>query len=371
MTTRPRPQGFSLIELLVGIVVSMISMLAIMSAFAVYEGKKRTTTSGNDAQQNGSYAMYELERQLRTAGSSIVQGYNYSVWGCPVTAYTASKQTLPASSLPAPFTSSTWPLTTRLAPVLIASGGKTNPDVIGVISGNAALQIFKIAVTSTPSDAGMVVGNSLGIQTGDYLLGVLPNGTCALAHTPVASPTAQVSGATIAFDTANSPPTGLVSATYAFDMGPVPTFTLFGVDTTTNSLVYYDLMQRPINKNAPSIVPIADGIVQIKALYGIQTSSGSAMQWVQPIGSWSIATLTASASAAAAAISQIKAIRVAVVAQSRLPERASDYSGSNSLTLFPDLDSSVQYQITTQTQYRYKVYDTVIPIRNALVTTHY
>jgi type IV pilus assembly protein PilW len=371
MTDRIHHRGFSLIELMVGMLVSMICMLAIMSAFALYEGKKRTTTSGDDAQQNGSYAMYELERQLRTAGSTIVQGYNYSVWGCPVTAYTASTQTLPAPSLPAPFTSSSWPLTTRLAPVLIASGGASNPDVIGVVSGNAALQIFKIAVTSTPSDAGIVVGNSLGIQTGDYLLGTLSNGTCALAHLPTASPTAQVSGTSLTFDTANSPPAGLVSATYAFDMGPSPTFTLFGVDTTSNSLVSYDLLKRPINSNAPTVVPMADGIVQIKALYGIQTSSTSTMEWVQPTGNWSIATLTASASAASTAISQIKAIRVAVVAQSRLPERASDYTGSTSLTLFPDLDSSLQYQVPTQTQYRYKVYDTVIPIRNAFVTTHY
>lgn len=369
-------RGFSLVELLVGMVVSLICTLAMLSAFAVYEGKKRTTTSGNDAQQNGSYAIYELERQLRTAGSSVVQGYNYGAWGCPVTAATTSTQRLPATSLPAPFTSSGWPLTTRLVPALIASGGSNKSDVIGVVSGNAALQIFKIAVTGTPGVNNIVVGNSLGIQTGDYLLGTLSDGSCALAHIPSVSPTAQVASNTIVFDMANSPSTGLVSATYAFDMGPAPTFTLFGVDPTSNSLVSYDLLQRPINSNAPGIVQIADGIVQIKALYGIHTNAGDSSpdqidQWVKPTGSWSIKTLTASASAASTATSEIKAIRIAVVAQSRLPERSSDYVGGKSLTLFADLATSLQYKVPTQTQYRYKVYDTTVPIRNALVITHY
>ena len=375
---RLRQQGFSLIELLVGMLVSMICIMAIMSAFAVYEGHKRTTTSGNDAQQNGSYALYAMERQLRTAGSGIVQGFNYSLWGCPVSAYSytgsSTTPTLPATSLPAPFSTSSWPLTARLVPVLIAAGG-SNPDVIGTVSGNSALQVFQITVSSTPSASSVVVSNALGILTGDYLIGTLSNGTCALVHTPSASPTAQVSSTNIALDMTNSAPTGLITATKLFDLGPSPAFTLFGVDPSTNSLVSYDLLQRPINNNAATVMPIADGIVQLKALYGIHnigdTNPNQIDQWVQPTGTWDIGTLTASTAAAQTAMSQIQAIRVAVVAQSRLPERSTDYVGGTSLTLFPDLSSSLQYTVTTQTQYRYKVYDTTIPIRNVLVTMHY
>jgi len=360
---------------MVGLLVSMICLLAIMAAFAVYEGKKRTTTSGNDAQQNGSYALYALERQVRTAGSSIVQGYNYGVWGCPVTAYTTTAgsklQTLPAqSALPTPFTSSGWPLTTRLVPVLIASGD-SNPDVIGVVGGDSALQVFKIAVTSSSSASNVTVGNNLGIMTGDYLLGTLSDGTCALAQLTGSSTAIQVTDTTLALDSSNSPATGLKTATYLFDMGSTPTFTLFGIDASSNSLVSYDLLQRPVNGQAATVTPIADGIVQMKALYGIQASAGSAVQWVQPTGDWSIATLTASTTAAAKAMGEITAIRIAIVAQSRLPERSTDYTGKSQITLFPDLDTSLQYTVNTSTQYRYKVYDTTIPVRNALVITHY
>jgi type IV pilus assembly protein PilW len=382
MKARTRQHGFSLVELMVGTVVSMICVLAIMSAFAVYEGRKRTTTSGNDAQQNGSYGMYALERQLRTAGSGIVQGSNYGLWGCPVSAsiFTGSSTAavLPATSLPSPFTTTTWPLTTRMLPVLIGYGGTSGPDVIGVISGNSAQQNFKIAVSSTPSVSSAVVGNDMGILSGDYLMGIASNGTCPLAHVTAPTSTAtQVSSTTLAFDTSNSAATGLQTASYAFDLGQSPLFSLFTVDTSSNTLVSYDLLQRPINStNAAAVMPIADGIVMIKALYGVNTTASPATSplvstWVQPTGSWSIGTLTASTSAAASAVGAIKAIRVVIVAQSRLPERSTDYTGNTTLTLFPDLASSLQYTININSQYRYKVYDTTIPIRNALVTTHY
>lgn len=373
-----RQRGFSLIELMVGMLVSLICVLAIMAAFAVYEGKKRTTTSGNDAQQNGSYALYAMERQLRTSGSSIVQGLNYGLWGCPVTAYTTTSsgkvQTLPAqSALPSPFTSSGWPLTTRLVPVLIASGSAGNSDVIGAVGGNSVLQVFKIAVSSATSTNSIVVGNSLGIMTGDYLMGVMSDGTCTLAHltsSSTSSSATQVSGTTLALDAANSPDTGLKNATYLFDAGATPAFTLFGIDSSSNSLVSYDLLQRPVNGQAATITPIADGIVLMKALYGVQTSGSAAIQWVQPTGNWSIANLTASTSAAATAMGEIKAIRLVIVAQSRLPERSTDYTNNTPIILFAD-QPSLQYSFTPNAQYRYKVYDTTIPVRNALVATHY
>ena len=372
MPTMTRQRGFSLIELMVGMLVSMICMLAMMAAFAVYEGKKRTTTSGNDAQQNGSYALYTLERQLRTAGSGIVQGLNHGLWGCPVTAYTGGKKVLPAASLPAPFASSGWPLTTRLVPVLIASGGKNGSDVIGVISGDSALQVFSVAVSSTPSTHGVVVSNALGFFTGDYLIGTLSNGTCAMAHIASNGGTAtQVPSTTLVLDTPNSPSSGLQTATNVFNIGPSPSFTLYGVDPSSGSLVSWDLLQRSVDNQPAAITPVADGIVMVKALYGIQASGSSNLTWKQPAGDWDISKLTAGTNAAAVAMSQIKAIRVAIVAQSRLPEREADYKGEPKLTLFKDLPTDVQSSVPLDTQFRYQVYETTIPVRNAMVSQFY
>ena len=378
-------RGFSLIELMVGMLISLICVLAIMSAFAVYEGQKRTTTSGDDAQQNGSFSLFELERQIRTAGSGIVQGKNYSVWGCPITALTAA-------NMPAPFNDAalSMPATTLAMPVLITSGG-ANPDVISVIGGNASQQVFKIGVVSAPNATSVVVGNDFGLFSGDYLLGTMTNGSCAIGQiTPTATPT-QITSTNITLSAANTTVTGLENAVNMFDLGPSPVFSLFGVDPTTNSLVEFDQLQRAtgVGTNTgtdtgttPGTIPIADGIVQLKALYGIHnvgdpsTESPYAVDaWVQPTGAtWGISALTASTAAAQAAIGNIVAIRVAVVAQSRLPEQTSTYatgsytSGKTSLTLFPDLGAALQYTVATQIQYRYKVYDTTIPIRNAYIT---
>jgi type IV pilus assembly protein PilW len=360
-------RGFSLIELMVGMLVSMICVLAIMAAFSVYEGHKRTTTSANDAMQNGSFSLYELERQVRSAGSGIINGSHYSLWGCPIQATTGSTAVMPTGTLPAPFAS--WPSTVRAVPVFIQSGG-TGPDAIGVISGNAAYQAFNISISTASSATDFTVGNNFGIQANDYLLAPLSNSKCALVQVATTTGTTQVT-----LTSANSTSGGVQTAAYAFDLGTSPIFSLFGVDTTSNTLVSYNLLQ-----GGTTTTPIADGIVQIKALYGIHdgTTAGQSAnyidKWVQPTGTWAITALNTSTTTAATATGQIKAIRIAVVAQSRLPERSSDYITQNSkttLTLFPDLASTLQYQVTTLPQYRYRVYDTTIPIQNSMIITHF
>ena len=369
-----RSKGFSLIELMVGIVVSLISTLAIMAAFAIFEGQKRSTTSGDDAQQNGSFTLYALERQIRTAGSGLVQGNRYGLWGCALNASTNSATVLPSGTLAAPF--NLWPTNPLAMPVLIASGGAL-PDVIGVISGNPAGRVFKAPVSSTPDNATVVLTNSYGIFANDYLLGTLADGTCSISMA-AAAPTAN----SITLVASSSTSNGLQTATNVYDLGSAPVLSLYGVDPNTNSLVTYDLLQRPLtagSTTAPGAVPIADGIVQMKALYGIHDGTVCGVAdpscidyWVQPTGKWSIASLTANTAAASTAIGAIKAIRVAVVAQSRLPERSADYVGKTTLSLFPDLTaSSLNYTIAIQSQYRYKVYDTTIPVRNAMITRYF
>lgn len=367
-TVRSAQRGFSLIELMVGMLVSMVCVLAIMAAFTVYEGHKRTTTSANDAMQNGSFSLYEMERQIRSAGSGIINGSNYSLWGCPIQATTAGSVVMPTTgkTLPAPFNN--WPTTVRAIPALIYSGG-SSPDMIGIIGGNASYQAFNIAVSTTPSATALTVGNNFGIQTNEYLLGPLTNGNCALAQV------ATVTGTTnVTFSATNSASTGVQTAQYVFDLGYSPIFTVFGVDTGSNTLDSYDLLERSGNV----ATPIADGIVQIKALYGIHDGSTAGQtsnyidHWVQPTGTWAYSAINASQTSAYTAAAAIKAIRIAVVAQSRLLEKSTDYTtGSSSLVLFKDLPTTLQYTVTTNPQYRYRVYDTVIPLRNAMIINHF
>ncbi|WP_430388447.1 PilW family protein [Dyella sp. 20L07] len=382
-TTKCGETGFTLVELMVGMVVSLICVLAMMAAFAAFEGPKRTTTSGDDAQQNGSYSLFELERQIRTAGSGLTQGNNYGVWGCSITAYTTNQVIPRKTAFPAAFGS--WPQTIPgpmlAVPVLVAAGGtdasgNALSDTIAVVAGNPAGTVFKSAVQSSTTASTLVLDNSLGIYANDYLLATTTAGNCSLGQaSAVTSASNQVT-----LVAANSPSTGFTSAAYVFDMGAQPVISLYGVDPNTSSLVMYDMLQR----SGDTTLPVADGIVAIKALYGVDDGATNASipgsgklndgiidEWVQPTGTWSIATVTASQTAALTAFQEIKAVRLVVVARSQLPERSIDYAGAASLTLFSDLPTAVQYKITTQPQYRYKVYDTTIPIHNAIVQRWY
>ena len=83
-----RAPGFSLIELMVAMVIGLIGMIIIFQVFEVSEGIRRTTTSGGDAQQNGTIALYLMQRDLRNAG----MGFNDTPYaGCSMAGYDSTQ----------------------------------------------------------------------------------------------------------------------------------------------------------------------------------------------------------------------------------------------------------------------------------------
>lgn len=395
MRSYRRTRGFSLVELMVGILISIICTLGIMAAFSAFESQKRTTTAASDAQQNGSFAAVALEREVRTAGSALVQGKNYGVWGCAITAYSQSTQRLPLSgALAAPFAN--WPTTVRATPVLVASGGATAPDVIGIVRGNPAIRVFKTNVTST-NTTDVVVDNAFGFAANEYVLVSDKSGSCALAKAKTV--TVGSGTGTLVLNAPDAPPKGFQGAYsgsgYLMDWGLDPAVSLYGVDTKSNSLVMYDLLQKAATAAAAvPPTPIADSVVNLKTLYGVDDGAnggtagdGIVDEWVQPTGStWGIAALSPATDTPNAALrrAQILALRVAVVVQSRQIERAAPataasvqgaayigYSGPTTLKLFTDQAAANQYTIATLSSYRYKVYDMVIPIRNNYIQQYF
>ena len=74
---------------------------------------------------------------------------------------------------------------------------------------------------------------------------------------------------------------------YVFDLGINSSIALYGVNQSNNSLVIMDLLQQKIVAGeAIKPVPIADNVVQLKALYGISASTTDlpVSRWVKPIG---------------------------------------------------------------------------------------
>ena len=63
-----RTTGFGLIEIMVSLVIGMLAVIVMLQVFSLSEERKRTTTSGGDAQTNGNINLYRLQKDIRQAG---------------------------------------------------------------------------------------------------------------------------------------------------------------------------------------------------------------------------------------------------------------------------------------------------------------
>jgi type IV pilus assembly protein PilW len=70
--------GFSLVDVMVGMVIALLGVIIMFQVFGVSESVKRTTTSGGDAIQNGASALFAMERSIKSAGYGIFASNNVS-----------------------------------------------------------------------------------------------------------------------------------------------------------------------------------------------------------------------------------------------------------------------------------------------------
>ena len=116
-------RGVTLVELLVGMTIGLLSVVIITQVMAVSEEQKRTTSSGSDAQVNGALALSSLQREIRMAGYGLV-GAPYAA-GCEIRGATATG--------PLAGEAEDWILT----PVRIEQGADGAPDTIRVMRSNS------------------------------------------------------------------------------------------------------------------------------------------------------------------------------------------------------------------------------------------
>src|SRR5439155_165247 len=121
---RHQSRGFSMVELMVAMVISLIGVIIIFQVFETSEGVRRTATSGGDAQQNGAVALYFMERDLRNAG----MGINDTIYaGCNMIGSDSARTTPNFPPLGNPMI---------LAPAFITAGvDAQTPDQLAVFYG--------------------------------------------------------------------------------------------------------------------------------------------------------------------------------------------------------------------------------------------
>ena len=345
---RGRSRGLSLVELLVASAIGIIASLAIFQVFAVFEGQKRTTTSGGEAQTSGALALFSVERDVRLSG----YGFNAAdLVGC--TAQGWDQQTSTALS---PWT---------LAPVAITQGAGSTPGVAGapdtvmVMYGNGEELPAPVVlgVNSLSTHDFFKIFNPFGFRKGDVVLIAEAGKPCTLAQVSEIPP---LTGDSTRFNiqptvtTRYNDPAGLGTAyttsAKVFHLGAAPTFRSFSVQNA-------QLVSQPITSAA--VMPLYDGIVQLQAQYGKDTNNDGFVDLFDEISPTNTAGWAA-----------VLAVRVAIVARSGLYEKEQVSPATIRLwedsAATPTTTGPVWTLTADERHYRYKVFQTVIPLRNMI-----
>jgi type IV pilus assembly protein PilW len=389
-----KQKGMTLVELMVAMVIGLGITLAISSVLIASENHKRITTSTNDAQQTGSYAYNALDRAVRGAGSSIAESAfpsDVGVLGCHLTA--GAGAIFPrATPFPAPFAA--FPLTNPLivAPLLIGKNQSQDgvSDVIMVMSGSGSAGGVSRQITGGGNATSAILDNTVGFAHDDLLLvsqGGVPD--CLLEQVDTfTTATLNLAGTYYTATGGGTSMSALAGSTSSFvtplgnaDANNVQ-FTLFGIDSN-HTLFSYDLLRnlQLVGLTGGDVAQaIADGVVQMNAIYGVDTNGdGKQDNWAGPgeIGAWDINTVKLSPTK----MKQIVSVRIALVVRGEYYDTKRTAAGvpiavtPPTLTIFSGLTDTVTAVSLQQTinlsatdqQFRYRVFEFTIPLRNMLL----
>lgn len=262
-----RSGGFTLVEILVALIISLLGAGAIMQIYGTSEAGKRAAGSLAEAQAGSVVALYSIERELQAAGSGFMHAASL---GCILRSGLASgfdnRPLQPVSIVPSgasqTHASNLW----KIPP------GDAGSDMLAVASGAASI-MAEGAVLKTPAGSAATsytLSNIAGLVVGDYLLVSERNQPCTLttvAAAPAANGEVMVShpGA-VAYS---------LSAT-VFHLGRPPSVAVFAVRNGT--LTRCDFLVANCGDSSKTNdrsvwVPVANDVVGLRAQYGVDTAS--------------------------------------------------------------------------------------------------
>ena len=369
--SRRRNAGFTLIELLVAVAIGMAMTLAITMMLVRYEGNRRSLTTMNDSTIGGAYVSYALDRLVRSAGSGYTQGWR-NAFGCQLMVSRSGTTTLPrASDFPAPF--ATVPRAVRLAPVVIHAGGGTDgSDVLAIQTGASGLGESPLPVLpSSATTTDLRLPSTVGLRGNDLVMLFQDASVCMVQQAAagfVGGPNQQLDfGGLYADSDINGvllTGMGTPLSAWLAPLGSQPQFQLVGIGNNA-TLVTHDMLQLGGNDN---VVALADGVADLRARYGVDTNNDNVIDdWRDPsVAPWDAATLLDGSLASRNRLSQIVAVRLAVLVRTNSPERNSPTPGQ--MVLFADLATPITRTLTTaERQLRWRSVDFTVPLRNVLL----
>jgi len=403
--THFKQAGFSLVEIMVGLVIGLLATLVVLQVFSVFEGQKRTTTGTADAQTSGNVALYAIKRDVGMAGYGLLPIVNTPL-DCGTVNFNIDTAATGITAL------------STFSPITITDGG-TAPGASDIITlrystsntGGAISQIGAIAGNAVS------VGDNLACNAGDLALVIhSAKGSCGL--TSVQSITAgdhmNVNLTSVPAGSANGENLACLGKwqeiEYRINQTYDPTVPAKSQAYLQRKVSTFPIpLPNPPGNPATGDPSVVD-IVNIQAQYGISATAqtNQIVQWVnaKDAASWNAAVdgpqvidpATGNAMDFGPGLTipnrnLIKAIRVAVVARNGLLEKTYVTNSCSSLTgdaptglcawagssagtvisspapaidLSNDKDTSDLLLPNRWQRYRYRVFETIIPMRNVI-----
>lgn len=349
---RFRQEGFTLMELMVGMTIAMIATIVIIQVMSVFEAQRRSTTGSADAQTNGGIALYSIGREVQMAGFPLFPGVDTPM-SCTATTYGSTT-------------------IQGIAPISIVDEASTGGDSITIRYGSptatgataGATAGIPSQITAGPTGNAVPVGSNLGCTVGDAT--VVNSGVTCVMSTVTAVSAAGVSPITVT----------LADIVGAVVISGANLACLGAWNEITYAVASGDLNRTArINGVAGAATPSVVGVVNIQAQYGISAvaNSNQITQWVDPSGgTWAAPTV--------ANRNRIKAVRIAVIARNAQREASNVSTACSSTTAAaptgvcawagtvaspaPTVDLSAVD--ANWARYRYRVFETIIPLRNVI-----
>lgn len=357
---------------MISLAIGLITTFAITQILLVSEGMKRTTTASTSAQINGVLALNMLRNNLQMAGYGYTS--TSALLGCPL------ETRFNGVAVPG--------FPPNLVPVLITDGADSAPDTIRILSSSKASFAVPIRFNTnatmgyepaTPARKyAFPLESNLGVLAGDLMVAVSDSITpCQVFRATGTTGLVQVDRADVdaGWNLAGFPDRNYGAGHYLVNLGSLQDVT-YSVSANGSLQVNKFVMASDVN-GTPSYTGAVDvypQVVNLQAYYGKDTDANGTVD-----------TWNATTPATNAEWLQVLAVKVALVMRSDQWEKdvvttadplwevgansaitgVADCGASKCLTLKiprPN-DAATEWQ-----HYRYKVFESVIPLRNMLWT---
>ena len=370
-------RGFTLIEVMVALVVGIISMVVVLQTFSASENTKRTATGGDDAQMAGALGLFQIERDLNQAGYGISAP---GLLNCSLTLTAAGGSKVITLA----------PITINPATTLVPAGD-ANTDTLLITYGNSLGPTEGDLIDQQISTTVYAMQSASGWSKNDYVAVVQKPPT---SITPTMTPTC--SGAKIdkitalptsgnANVTVASGVAGLAANSYIlYDMGQAPVIVAYRV--FNGSLTSCNYMAADCS-NASNYSEVSGNISSLRAVYGHdgnagnmngvvdtwdQTTPSTVCGWIRTsavsvvLAARNNALVTTAANSNNGTFSGTAVTTSSPVWQEPIWSAGTlTWAGSTATSVSIDLSGNVGLPSgTTWQNYRYKLYPTVVPLRN-------